>query len=90
MNPKQYIIALTNLYGQIPASKVAEIYNTQNKTQLSTEDIEAYLDEDLSKDYVYSYKDYFVHETIMEFNLFRKIRKQQKGNLTTYQTKKNC
>ncbi len=77
--PKKYIIALTNLYGQVPSSKVAEIYNSQNDTQLSPQDIAAYLEEDLSQHHVYSYKDHFVHETIMEFNLFRKIRKQQKG-----------
>ena len=76
---KNYIIALTNLYGQVPASKVAEIYNSQNETNITHQDIAAYLEEDLSQGYVYSYKEYFVHETIMEFDLFRKIRKEQKG-----------
>ncbi len=75
---KQYIIALTNLYGQVPVSKVAEIYNSQNEPQVSTEEVEAYLDEDMSRDYVYSYKDHFVHETVMEFNMFKKLRKQKR------------
>ena len=75
---KQYIIALTNLYGQVPASKVTEIYNSQNDTQLSTQDVEAYLEEDMSQAYVYGYQGHFVHETVMEFNMFKKLRKQKR------------
>jgi hypothetical protein len=71
---KQYIIALTNLYGQVPAKKVLEIYNSQNEDQISIDDVEAYLNEDMSKQYVYAYSDHFVHETIMQFNDFKSIK----------------
>jgi uncharacterized protein YchJ len=74
---KQYIIALTNLYGQVSVDLVTEIYNIQNQDQLSVDDVEVYLYEDLSKHYVYAYKDHFVHETIMEFNDFKSMRKKK-------------
>lgn len=70
---KQYIIALTNLYGQVPASKVAEIYSSQNEDEISIKDVESYFNEDLSRDYVYAYKEHFVHETIMEFKDFKSM-----------------
>ena len=76
---QKYIIALTNLYGLVPASKVLEIYNSQNETKISIQDIEAYLDEDLSREHVYSQKGHFVHETVMVFKQFRKLRKQKKN-----------
>ena len=69
----KYIIALTNLYGQVPASKVAEIYNSQNEDQISIDDVEVYFNEDLSKYHVYFHKNHFVHETIMEFNDFKSM-----------------
>ncbi len=75
---KQYIIALTNLYGQVAPGTVAEIYNSQNQESVIIQDIAAYLEEDMSGDYVYSYKDHFVHETVMEFNMFRKLHKQKR------------
>jgi len=74
----QYIKAATNLYGIIHKEKLREICNSQNETKVSIEDVEAYLEEDLSQDYVYSYKDHFVHETVMEFNMFRKLHKQKR------------
>lgn len=74
---KNYIIALTNLYGQVPAGKVVEIYNSQNEGQISISDVKAYYNEDLSKHYVYSYKNHFVHETIMEFNDFKSMRRKK-------------
>jgi hypothetical protein len=46
---KEYIIALTNLYGIVPIDKVAEIYNMQNEDQISFDDVESYYYEDLSK-----------------------------------------
>jgi len=74
---KQYIIALTNLYGQVPAEVVVDIYNSQNEEQIGIDDVEAYFDEDISKQYVYAYKDHFVHETIMEFNDFKSMRNKK-------------
>ena len=49
---KQYIIGLTNLYGQVSVELVTEIYNDQNEEQLSVDDVEGYFDEDMSKYYV--------------------------------------
>lgn len=74
---KQYIIALTNLYGQVPSSKVLEIYNGQNEEQISIDDVEVYFDEDLSKNYVYAYKDHFVHETIIVHKDFKSMLKKK-------------
>jgi len=34
-----YIIALTNLYGIVPAEKVVEIYNSQNEEQTTLEEV---------------------------------------------------
>ena len=73
----KYIIALTNLYGQVSASKVAEIYNSQNEDQISIDDVEVYFDEDLSKYYVFFHKNHFVHETIMEFNDFKSMLRKK-------------
>ena len=74
---KQYILALTNLYGQVSVDLVTEIYNDQNEEQLSVDDVEVYFDEDMSKDYVYAYKDHFIHETIMQFKDFKSMRKKK-------------
>ena len=74
---KQYIIALTNLYGQVPVELVVDIYNSQNEVQIGIDDVEVYYDEDLSKQYVYAYKDHFVHETIMQFNDFKSMQKKK-------------
>ena len=51
---KHYIIALTNLYGQVPAEVVVDIYNSQNEDQIGIDDVLVYFDEDLSKQYVYA------------------------------------
>jgi len=74
---KQYIIALTNLYGQVSVDLVTEIYNSQNEDLLSVDDVEVYFDEDMSKQYVYAYKNHFVHETIMAFDDFKSMRKKK-------------
>ncbi len=47
----QYIIALASLYGQVTAKKVLEIYNSQNEDQIGIDDVEVYLNEDMSKQY---------------------------------------
>jgi len=52
---EQYILALTNLYGQVPVEVVTNIYNGQNEEQIDFEDVESYLYEDLSEQYVYGY-----------------------------------
>ncbi len=75
----QYIIALTNLYGQVSPSIVTEIYNSQNEQKTDSIEIEAQLKEDYSTHYIYSYKNHFVHETIMEFNDFERIERLREG-----------
>lgn len=74
---KQYILALTNLYGQVPAEVVVEIYNSQNEDQITNDEVDVYFNEDLSKKYVYAYKDHFVHETIIEHKEFKSMRKKK-------------
>jgi hypothetical protein len=74
---KEYIIALTSLYGIVPIDKVVEIYNMQNEEQISFGDVESYYYEDLSKHYVYSHKNHFVHETIMEFDDFKPMLRKK-------------
>jgi len=74
---KPYILALTNLYGQISVDLVTEIYNDQNEDQIGIDDVEVCFEEDMSKHYVYAYKDHFVHETIMQFNDFKRVRKKK-------------
>ncbi len=67
---REYIIALTHLYGIVSVEQVVTIYNQQNEDQVEEEDAADYLYEDLSTDFVYDYEEYFVHETIMEFDEF--------------------
>jgi hypothetical protein len=52
---KQYILAHTNLYGQVPAELGVEIYNSQNEDQIGIDDVEVYFYEYMSKHYVYTY-----------------------------------
>jgi len=67
----QYIVALTHLYGMIQKDKVVEIYNSQNDDTITIEDIEMYFmmpSKELEEKFVETYKNYFVHESIMEFD----------------------
>ncbi len=69
----EYIIALTNLYGMVHKNKVVEIYNSQNVEQVSLSDVEEFLighPEELDNAFILTHKDYFVHETIMEYDDF--------------------
>lgn len=78
-----YIRATTNLYGIVPLEKIVEIYNQQNDDQIEIEDVEPYLDKDLSKSYVYAHDDYFVHETIAAFDEFD-LMQAKKGKKPYY------
>lgn len=83
---KQYIIALTNLYGIVLRDLVVEIYNEQNKDQISMPDLEEYLKnlpEEFKDPFFYSYEDYFVHHTIVELDEFKLILKE-KGDKPYY------
>jgi len=78
----QYIIALTNLYGQVSPSIVAEIYNSQNEQKTDSLEVEAQLKEDFSLHYIYSYEDHFVHESLMGFDDFERIERLREGKPT--------
>lgn len=74
-----YIRATTNLYGIAPFEKVMEVYNQQNDDQIGIEDLEVYIDQDLSEYYVYVYYENFVHETILEFDDFELVLTKKGG-----------
>ncbi len=78
-----YIRATTNLYGIAPFEKIMEIYNQQNDDQICIEDLDAYIEQDLSEYYVYVYYENFVHETILEFDEFDLVQ-AKKGNKPYY------
>ena len=82
----EYIIALSNLYGMIQKDILVEIYNTQNEEPISLGEVEAYLENpppELKKGHTYPYKDYFVHETILEFDEFESML-EKKGEKPFY------
>jgi uncharacterized protein YecA (UPF0149 family) len=77
-----YIISLTHLYGLVHKDKVVEIYNLHNKEKIDIEAIKDIINnppEDLVKNFVEIHGDYFVHETIMEFDQFNEQLKQRQG-----------
>ena len=85
MNKKMivdYIISLTNLYGLVHRDKVVEIYNMQNEDKIDETIIAAVLKEDkkeLSNNFVEIHGDYFVAETIIEFDDFEEQLMQRTG-----------
>lgn len=77
-----YIVALTNLYGMIQKDLLVEIYNTQNENPISVEEVEAYLKNppaELERGYTYPHKDYFVHESVLEFGEFESLLKKKEN-----------
>jgi len=80
---KQYIIALTNLYGIVAIEQVAEIYNQQNEDRVNDDDVADYLDEDLSTSHVYDYDEHFVHESVIEVDEFDALM-DKKGDKPHY------
>lgn len=76
-----YIISLTHLYGLVHKGTVVEIYNLQSEEKIEAEAINNLINnppEYLSKNFVEINGDYFVHETIMEFDDFGAQLKQRK------------
>ena len=81
-----YIISLTHLYGLVHRDKVVEIYNMQNEDQIEDIDtvrlragnIEINFSE-LDKNFVEVFNDYFVAESILEFDNFDEQLSQRKG-----------
>lgn len=87
----QYIIALSNLYGMVHKDKVIEIYNSQNEDRVSLSNLEEIITnstEELEDAFIYSHKDYFVHEVIMENDEFD-LMLRKKGDKPNYVPKKN-
>lgn len=79
---KEYIIALTNLYGAVHKEKVMEIYNSQNKDKVNLGLIEAMLKNppvDLEAFAVYTEGAYFIHEAIFMIDNLEEMLKKKKG-----------
>ncbi|MGI6469733.1 MAG: hypothetical protein GXZ09_10570 [Syntrophomonadaceae bacterium] len=77
-----YIISLTNLYGLVHKDKVLEIFNLQNEEKIDIEALNSIMRNspaDLAKNFVEINGDYFVHDTIIEFDEFDEQLKQRKG-----------
>ncbi|PIC76945.1 hypothetical protein CSV74_08530 [Sporosarcina sp. P19] len=67
----KYIVACTNLYGIVPVEKVVEIYNNQNKEEISLDEVERFLQseqvkEKLEESFVYIQSNEFVAEATSE------------------------
>ncbi len=77
-----YIISLTNLYGLVHKDKVVEIYNMQNEEKINAEIINLFFQKhlkELSRNFVEVYGDYFVSESIIEFDEFDEQLSQRRG-----------
>lgn len=79
---KEYISALTNLYGIIHRDKVVEIYNSQNENQISSQDLDVYFNEsseEIKQYFTEIHQDYFVHESIMDYDDFDLMLRKKAG-----------
>ena len=80
---EKYIIALTNLYGRVTPEKVTEIYNLQNKGQVTVKEVEALLgdpSEIFEEHLVFVKWDEFVAEDLVLFEEeYYELVEAQKG-----------
>ena len=77
---KNYISALTNLYGLVHKDKVLEIFNRQNHEKVTSEQVDVYLVNEgvaIPDTFVYPNGDYFVHEAIASLNDFEEMLSQK-------------
>lgn len=77
-----YAISLTHLYGLVYKDKVVEIYKMQNEEKIDVEIIDRIMKEapkELSDNFVEIHGDYFVTESIIEFENFEKQLNLRKG-----------
>ena len=77
-----YTISLTHLYGLVHKDKVAEVYNMQNEEQVDVEEINDMIKnppEEFKKNFVQSFNDYFVAESILENAEFEEQLRQRRG-----------
>src|SRR5665648_1207353 len=67
---KDYVVALTNHYGIVNKAKVVEIYNMQNEVKITERDLLTVPMNVLEKGFVSIHRDYFVNDSILEFDEF--------------------
>ena len=79
---RDYIVALTQLYGIVHKEKVIEIYNEQNRNPVSIAHIDRVMREDakqLAKGFAFIEGNYFVHEAIMLFDDIDDVLRERMG-----------
>lgn len=77
-----YIVSLTNLYGIVHKEKVVEVYNQQNDRQIDVREVETIMEKDpkeLRDQFSINYGDYFVHESIVNFDEFDLEMQKKQG-----------
>lgn len=77
-----YIVSLTHLYGLVHKDKVVEVFNRQNEEKIDLEIINVIMQqpkEELRKNFVEIHGDYFVADSILEFEDFETELKRRKG-----------
>jgi len=77
-----YIISLTHLYGLVHREKIVEIYNMHSDGEIYIEDVDTRANNivpEFNKNHVEVHGDYFVHETIMEFDEFEQELSKRQG-----------
>ena len=86
----KYIVALTNLYGVLPEEELVKIFNSQNEDQITFDDLESWADnhsEELVGTPVSSVPGIFIHENLMDVDVFKDIM-MKKANKPYYVPKK--
>ncbi|QGG48482.1 SEC-C metal-binding domain-containing protein [Heliorestis convoluta] len=77
-----YAISLTHLYGIVHKDKVVEIYNRQNNAEVNSDTlakIARVAPLELRNNFVVVFDDYFVEETIIEYDEFEEQLRQRIG-----------
>ena len=79
---RDYIVALTHLYGAVHKNVVTDIYNQQNETPITVSDVEKQMtdeSEELAKRFVYPIKSYIVLQAIEMFDELDELLAKQRG-----------
>ncbi|UNC93526.1 YecA family protein [Candidatus Contubernalis alkaliaceticus] len=74
-----YAISLTHLYGLVHKDKVVEIYNMQNDEEIDCDAINEIFENGVNEGFVETHGDYFVHESILEYDNFDEELEQRRG-----------
>lgn len=80
---KDYVVALTNLYGIVSKEKVVEIFNLHNDDKISLEDLKTISSKILEAGFVSIHKGYYVNDSILEFDEFD-LMMEKKGDKPYY------